>query len=324
MSKEDFYSLTPDQVLEATERLDVLASGEFLQLNSYENRVFEVVLEDSGALDMSRVICKFYRPMRWSQNAILEEHFFMEELKQNGVNTVPALTLPNQQTLMSHASMWVAFFPKIRGRLVQELSNDDFTSLGRSLARLHNAGARSQFQYRPTLSVDQMLEPAVDAALKFCVPELQHRYMDAADAIADHLDAELPHHPFLRIHGDFHKGNLLQIDEAGKKREFLFVDFDDSVMGPAVQDFWMLLSGDNESESEELENLVTGYRELRDLPEEQLKLIPALRGLRILHYAGWIARRWEDPSFPRLFPRYQEYNYWAEETEALEKIARQL
>lgn len=322
MSKEDFYSLTPDEVLQATEKLGVQASGEFLQLNSYENRVFEVFLEPND-LNMSRVICKFYRPGRWSEATILEEHAFMQELFEGGVNTVPALKFPNGKTLENHKGLWVAFFPKIRGRLVQELHADDFAKIGRYLARMHNIGGRKVFKHRPRLTVSEILEPAVSASLKFCAPEVEHRYLDAADTIADFLDERLNEDKFIRIHGDFHKGNFLEIDEAGKAKDFLFVDFDDCVMGPVAQDFWMLLSEDTEN-SPELESLVTGYRELRDLSDNELKLIPALRGLRILHYSGWIARRWEDPSFPRLFPRYLDYNHWAEETEALERISRSL
>ncbi len=323
MSKEDFYSLTPDEVLQATERLGVRASGEFLQLNSYENRVFEVFLEEPNPLKMSRVICKFYRPLRWSEEAILEEHRFMQELKDAGVQSVPAITLPNKSTVLIHNGMKVGFFPKIRGRLVQELLPDDFTKIGRALARFHNVGAGKKFEHRPSLTVDEILEPAVDASMKFCAPEVIDRYLDAADRIADFLDEHLHPENFIRIHGDFHKGNFLQTDQADGQNEFLFVDFDDCVMGPPTQDFWMLFS-DSTNYEQELELLLTGYRELRDLSAADLRLLPALRGLRILHYSGWIARRWEDPSFPKLFPRFQDYNHWAEETEALERIARSL
>ena len=148
-----------------------------------------------------------------------------------------------------------------------------------------------------------------------------HRYNTAADSILGYLESELDPESFFRIHGDCHKGNLLATDRPGEPREFFFIDFDDFCNGPAVQDFWMLLSGAEADTLDEQDAILAGYTDLRHFDEEDLRLIPALRGLRIIHYGAWIARRWDDPSFPQIFPDFRTYTYWAEEVEALERLA---
>ncbi len=324
MSKEDFYSLTPDQVLEAVETAGFRTTGEFLQLNSYENRVFDLRLEPASEPHEpgpDRLITKFYRPGRWTKQAILEEHDILNDLALAGQPVVAPIALKNASTVMQVDGMWMSCFSKARGRLVQEFMPGDLQRVGRTLARMHNVGEQKKFQHRLTLSTESILQPALEASEPFRALEVNHRYVHAAATIEDFLMERLNPAKFIRIHGDCHKGNLLEYDRAGQPKEFFFLDFDDSLMGPEVQDFWMLLSGDDEAADAELDELLSGYLELRNLDEEDLDLIPALRGLRIIHYAGWIARRWEDPSFPKLFPQFHDYNYWAEETEALERIA---
>ncbi|MEO0336073.1 MAG: phosphotransferase, partial [Pseudomonadota bacterium] len=163
--------------------------------------------------------------------------------------------------------------------------------------------------------------PALDRIEQVAAPEVWSRYEKAAENILYWLEDHLEPENFIRIHGDCHRGNLLQLDTAAGERDFFFVDFDDCVMGPEAQDFWMLFSGDQEMAAEEKDALLSGYDQLREIPESQFELFPALRGLRIIHYAGWIAKRWEDPTFPQLFPQFHDYTYWAEEVEALERIA---
>ncbi|MCX7979117.1 MAG: serine/threonine protein kinase [Bdellovibrionaceae bacterium] len=308
----DFYLLTPDAVLQAAEFAGFRPTGELTQLNSYENRVFDLRLEDG-----KNIIAKFYRPQRWSEKSILEEHSFLKELRSEGIEVIAPLEIHAEKTLLRWNNLWTAFFPKFRGRLPNELLPNDRRKVGRLLARIHNVGAQKEFRHRPVM--DESWQNAF-SALKVLEPiislELKGRYLEAAETIIEaHRDIIDPKE-FIRIHGDVHRGNLLT-----DTREFFFVDFDDCMMGPVVQDFWMLLSGDNETDIAELEEILSGYEELRSFPEHQWEWVPILRGLRIIGYAAWIARRWQDPSFPRIFPEFGTYRYWAEETESLEKIA---
>lgn len=311
-----FYELLPEQVLGALEGQGLAPTGQVLQLNSYENRVFEIELEEPFE-GSKRVVAKFYRPQRWSPRALQEEHDFLRELQDAGMKTFPPLKLSQSSTYAETPSgiLW-SVFPKIQGRLPQELLPDDFRKVGRQLAILHNVGASKRASSRPSLTAEELGDPALRALEKYLSPELHSRYFDAAETILDELDDSLDPSKFLRIHGDCHRGNLLT-DE----KDFFFVDFDDFCNGPAVQDFWMLTADDLEYETVKQQQLLSGYRELRDFEESSLELIPLLRGLRMIHYSGWIARRWADPSFPRLFPDFLEFSYWAEETEALEQIA---
>jgi len=319
MSKEDFYGLTPDNVMDAVEQAGMRPTGEFTQLNSYENRVFDVRLEDGG-----RVIAKFYRPGRWSKETILEEHEFLKDLKISDLPAVAPLILKNKSTLDIINHIWFALWPKASGRMVDELQLQDMEKLGRTLAQFHNVGAKKKTHFRPTMDANSYGWTNLDVLKNWIAPEVKPRYLQAAENILYFLEDHLDESSFLRIHGDCHRGNILKTDSrSGEISQFFFVDFDDFCMGPPAQDFWMLLTEDESSPDgqQELNALLAGYEEFREFPTEQLRWIPALRGLRILHYAAWIARRWEDPSFPRLFPQYREYNYWASETEALEKIS---
>lgn len=310
--KSSFFSLDPDSVMLASEMAGFDPTGEFYQLNSYENRVFDIVLENK-----TRVIAKFYRPGRWSENAILEEHDFLSELKSNQIAAISPLILQNKKTLIDYQDMWVAFFPKIRGRLPQEFLNDDLTRIGRMMAQLHNIGAQKIAQYRPTMDTSYYGGwETLDFLQDWIGPEIKDRYNEAAQFLLEEIDDTFNSREFIRIHGDCHKGNLLNDGQS-----FSLIDFDDFCNGPVVQDFWMLLSGDMDTFEFEKEKILTGYEELRDFPDHQWDWIPLLRALRIISYAGWIAKRWNDPSFPRIFPEFNTYKYWVEEVEALEKIA---
>ncbi|MBT4762649.1 MAG: serine/threonine protein kinase [Bdellovibrionaceae bacterium] len=322
--KQKFYSLTPDHVIQAVEDTGFLLTGEYLQLNSYENRVFdlymepEFVSEDQKALKQ-RVIAKFYRPGRWTEKAILEEHEFLEDLKKEGVPVIAPLLLKNNTTISQHNDIYLSLFPKGWGRLPQELDMEDLKSIGRVLAHIHNVGERKRAKHRPQLLVEQYGDPALDILEHWVSPEVKYRYMQAAEKILDVLVDLLDPSDFIRIHGDCHKGNILEF-EGELKKHFFLMDFDDFCMGPVAQDFWMLFSDEKEQERE-LHAILEGYKDLRHFPEHQMQLFQPLRGLRMIHYSGWIARRYEDPLFPATFPQFQDYIYWAQETEALEKIA---
>jgi Ser/Thr protein kinase RdoA (MazF antagonist) len=308
----NFFNLNPDKVLEATEEAGFLPTGEFSQLNSYENRVFDIVCEDNV-----HVIAKFYRPQRWSKEALMDEHQFLADLQNEGIPAVAPLILKNNSTLIDFEGLWTAFFPKVRGRLPQELLDDDYVKVGHLMAQVHNIGSRKKALHRVSLDEDF---PGAWSGLDFLqdwvAPEILKRYNEAAEKILTEFGGTVDPSEFIRIHGDCHRGNLLH-----DGKQFFLVDFDDFVNGPVVQDFWMLFSGDREHVDREKELIMKGYEELREFPDHQWEWVPLLQGVRIISYAAWIARRWEDPSFPRIFPEYNTYRYWAEETEALERIA---
>lgn len=306
-------------MLAATEEAGYRATGEFTQLNSYENRVFDIRLE-KGINPHERVIAKFYRPGRWPKEALLEEHEFLFDLQKEGVPVVAPLLQKNGESLSSISGMHVAFFPKFLGRMPEEFLERDLSQVGRRLAQIHNIGARKRFKNRAVLGeMPYSSWDNLELLSHWVRPEMWPRYEAAAISIVETFESALNPESFLRIHGDCHRGNLLAKLLPGNQREFFFVDFDDCAMGPEVQDFWMLLSGSDQNEEQDL--ILSGYEELREFPEEQWQWIPLLRGLRIFSYSAWIARRWTDPSFPKLFPEFESYTFWAEETEALERIA---
>jgi Ser/Thr protein kinase RdoA (MazF antagonist) len=316
----EFQNLQPDVIFQALDAAGFTTTGQMIQLNSYENRVFEIPLEQ-GTHAAEKIVVKFYRPGRWDQKAILEEHEFLRELKAEGLPVVPPLTLQNNTTLLQFQNLWVAAFPKHRGRMPDEFLNDDLVKVGRTLAQIHNVGSRKTFKHRPRLGVSPVpLDQSIEFLASFLVPELEDRYFQAAHEIADLFFSEFTGDDFFRIHGDCHRGNLLKSSTSGGPTEFFFVDFDDCMTGPALQDVWMLLP--DLSKQTELDLFRTGYEELREFPHKDLHKIPILRGFRIISYASWIAQRWSDPSFAKIFPEYGTYNYWAEEVEQLEKILR--
>lgn len=318
-----FERLTPDFVLDAVDSCGWKPTGEYLQLNSYENRVFSVRVEEPFG---AQVIVKFYRPGRWNESALREEHAFLRELGQQGVSVVAPLPQPLKagDTLSLHNGFWCAIFSKAKGRMPDEFSDEGLSSLGRVVARLHNVGSQRPARNRPIIDAEHMGWPALSVLEPLLSPDLKTRYLDVAENILEFLDSELDPALFQRIHGDCHRGNVLQTDEAGKPREFFLIDFDDFGMGPVVQDFWMLFRHDEEDFADEIDAFLSGYTELRDFNHEELNLMEPLRGLRIIHYAAWIAKRWSDPSFPQIFPDFGTPGYWLEEVRALEKVASEL
>jgi Ser/Thr protein kinase RdoA (MazF antagonist) len=310
-----FYELTPDVILEAVENAGWEPTGEYLQLNSYENRVFSVRLEG----EPRDLIAKFYRPGRWSQSAIQEEHDFLAELKAVGI---PAIA-PFPDRLTNTNGIITAFFPKAHGRIPPDFNEEDMLKIGRLLARMHNVGAQKPARHRHIFDAS-MGRSALEILRPLISREHLHRYVAAAEAIFHYLDQNLRRAEFQRIHGDCHRSNLLQTDIPGQPKEFFMLDFDDFGMGPVAQDLWMLCLGDEEEAERHLNSLLAGYTELRSFNKADLQLLEPLRGLRIIHYAGWIARRWSDPSFPQLFPQFASEAYWLDELQSLEPIADSL
>lgn len=300
--------------MEATETAGFRVTGEFQQLNSYENRVFDIALEDSS---QERIIAKFYRPGRWSPEALQEEHSFLFELQDAEVPVVPPLILPRiNSSLLLFQGIWVSFFPKIRGRMPDEWLPRDLQTLGHHLAQLHQLGLQKNFRFRPEFGSNPIpFDQILDKLLPMVAPEVRGRYQDAAEVISDRLSWMQEEVPFQRIHGDLHRGNVLDT-----KGQLLIVDFDDCQMGPRIYDLWMIYA--HLQTPEEKETLLNAYDDILDFPHDQLQLIPLMQAYRLITYSYWIHARWQDPSFPRIFPEFGTYSYWAEETDALEAILR--
>lgn len=313
--RNSFYGLEPELIFRSIEGLGLQPTGEMRQLNSYENRVFEIFLERPPdiAPKVDRIVVKFYRPGRWSRAALEEEHQFLHELKEEKIPVSAPLRFRGS-TIAEVEGIFLTVFPKVYGRMPDEILPDEVSLVGRLMAQVHNIGAQKVFRHRPSLADPDQLWDTLDFLRDWVAVELWPRYEAAAAELLDRAEDEIDRNSYQRIHGDFHRGNLLS-----NKDGFLLVDFDDCQMGPVVQDVWMILQG---LEPEDRKLLIDGYETLREFPHHQMSWIPLLRGLRIFNYAAWIARRWEDPSFPRLFPEFNTFRYWAEETEALEASLR--
>jgi Ser/Thr protein kinase RdoA (MazF antagonist) len=305
----NFFELEPHVVLDAIEDFGVQVTGFCLQLNSYENRVFEVHLENG-----KKVVAKFYRPGRWTADQIKDEHLFLKELADEGIPVVcPLAEEESGHTILETHGIYYSIFPKQYGQSPQEFLPGQLKKLGRTLARMHNVGSRKPAPYRKSLLVEDMGDPALDELQRWIWPDLRTEYNDFAETVFDRIRRPLREMQHIRIHGDCHRGNLLWNTE-----DFFLVDFDDFLNGPVVQDFWMLTGG--EKGEDELDEILSGYDELRKWDDSEWELVPWLRALRLIHYSAWIGKRWEDPSFQRLFPQYKDYMYWLEELGQLKKI----
>lgn len=299
-----FDTLTPDFILDTVERLGYLSDGRLLALNSYENRVYQIGIEDGEP-----IIAKYYRPERWTDAAILEEHAFCFELAANELPVVAPIVAENGQSLFQHGEFRFSLYPRKGGRTPDIDDLDNLLILGRLLGRIHSGGARSRFAHRPTLDCQTFGHNAVSLIKKNFMPDdLAVAYDTLITDLLAKLDAifaavgSIEH---IRVHGDCHSGNILWRDDTPH-----FVDFDDARMAPAVQDIWMLLSGDRERQRAQLSEILEGYAEFYDFRMQELQLIEALRTLRLLHYNGWIAARWDDPAFPRTFTWFNAPRYW--------------
>lgn len=320
MALPPFADLTPDRILDALESVGLSPDGRQLALNSYENRVYQVWMEDDAPL-----IVKFYRPQRWSDAAILEEHRFVAELAEREIPAVPALSLDGH-TLHRFGEFRFSLFPRQGGRAPELSDPRALEWLGRFLGRIHAVGAIEPYRERPALDIETFgTEPRNWLAESGFIPaELRSVWLGTADmALAGvrHCFDRAGTVARLRIHGDCHMGNVLWLDR-GEAQGPHFVDFDDSRMGPAVQDLWMLLSGDREEMQRQLGHVLTGYEDFCAFNPRETHLIEALRTLRLIHYSAWIARRWDDPAFPAAFPWFESPRYWQDRIlELREQIA---
>lgn len=302
-----FQTLTPDYIIDAVESQGFRCDCRTLALNSYENRVYQVGIEEGQPL-----IAKFYRPGRWSDEQIREEHRFTQELAEQELPVVAPLANESGETLFQYGPFHFALYPRQGGHAPEFDNLDNLVILGRMLGRIHRIGAIRPFTHRPPLesrtfgheSVAYLLEKVIPAEYRDNYRELASRLLSAIDEIM----AQKPLPRLIRTHGDCHSGNILWRGNAPH-----FVDFDDARMAPAVQDLWMMLSGDQQRQTAQLEALLEGYGEFNDFDPRELRLVEALRALRKLHYSAWLARRWDDPIFPQTFPWFTSSRYWGEQ-----------
>ncbi len=292
--------------------------GHLLALNSFENRVYQIGVEDGPS-----VVAKFYRPARWSNEAILEEHEYSLEFAEHEIPVVPPLRDENGQTLAEHGGFRYALYPS-RGGYWPELQDpEDRRQLGRFIGRMHAIGSVRAFKHRPAIDVASYGESSAKFLLEseFLPPGTDNLYRQTSERLLQHVRErfdEVPNMRRIRLHGDLHRSNILW-SQAGPA----IVDLDDCRSGPAVQDLWMLLAGSSDEMRLQLTDFLAGYRMFHEFSAAELALVEALRALRIMHHAAWIARRWSDPAFPKAFPWFGTPSYWEGHVSDLnEQIAR--
>jgi Ser/Thr protein kinase RdoA (MazF antagonist) len=314
MTAEAPYSdLSPELVLDALEAAGHRCDGRVLALNSYENRVYQIGTEEGAP-----VVAKFYRPGRWSDAAILEEHAFSAELALQEIPVVAPLSRDGV-SLFVHAGFRFAVFPRRGGRWPELSNSTEREWVGRFLGRIHGVGRAARFHERTQLSIEDLGRNARDFVLDggWMPDYLADKYADLTDVLLDEVEARAAGWCGARtgrILGDCHRGNILWTDQGPH-----FVDLDDCLTGPAIQDIWMLLAGTQEEMRSELSDLLKGYEQFLPFDRVELALIEPLRALRMIHYSAWLARRWHDPAFPRAFPWFAEPRYWEEHYRALEE-----
>ncbi len=296
-----FDALTPDLMWYALESIGIRAESGFLALNSYENRVYQFVDEEKR-----RFVVKFYRPQRWTTEQIQEEHQFALELAEAEIPLAPPLVV-NGTSLHHYQGYHFALFDSVGGRQFEVDNEEQLEWVGRFLGRIHKIGAKNTFKHRPTLGLEEYLyQPRKLLENSQCIPmHLENVFFNDLDLLIKQIEQQWPAaHTNIRLHGDCHPGNILWRDGP------MFVDLDDSRNGPAVQDLWMLLSGERQDKLVQLDILLEGYQEFCDFNVSELKLIEPMRGLRMVHYMAWLAKRWDDPAFPIAFPWFNDPKYW--------------
>jgi Ser/Thr protein kinase RdoA (MazF antagonist) len=299
-----FADLNPERILDAIESLGFHCDGRVLALNSYENRVYRIGREDATPL-----VAKFYRPERWSDAAILEEHAFCAELVAADISVVSPLII-KEQTLHHDEALRFALFPMQGGHAPEPGDKETLIHIGRALGRLHSVGASKNFVHREKLSIkNKAVEPVHDLLEAHWLPnELEDNFISICEQLIDQIEnawQRAGNFDTLRLHGDCHPGNLLWRHDTVH-----FVDLDDALTGPAMQDLWMLLSGTRETRALQMAWLLEGYELFRHFNRAELHLIEALRAMRIIHYHAWIAKRWHDPAFPAAFPWFESSRHW--------------
>ncbi len=300
-----FLALTPDEMLDAVESRGIVCDGRFLVLNSYENRVYRVGVEEGPP-----IVAKFYRPGRWSDEGILEEHHFTQALEHEEIPVVAPLITELSQTLHHAGPFRFSLYPYRGGRSMEPDNPHHLEMLGRFIGRIHAVGALASFCHRPTIEVESFVRaPGEYLQVHGYIPaHLESRWVARVDQLAD-LSAEalirVSNLAQIRLHGDMHLGNVLWTDQGPH-----IVDFDDARTGPAIQDLWMFLSGEGEYLAARLQDLLRGYKQFFDFNTAEIRLVEVMRSLRMVYHAGWLASRWRDPAFPLAFPWFDTGRYW--------------
>ncbi len=297
-----FELLTPDLIMDAIEEHGFECDGRVFALNSYENRVYQIGIEGQ----QKSVIAKFYRPNRWSLEQIEEEHDFCFELAEHEIPVITPIRNTKGNSLFKHKEFSFCLFPQVGGHTPELDYQDNLQIMGRMLARLHLIGEKKLFNHRPTLDVTSFGQESIDFISNEFIPfEHKSGYNNVCKQLMNLMQPKLENAKNIRVHGDLHIGNILMRDDI----PFL-VDFDDSRLAPAIQDIFMLLSGEENEQKIQLEKVKTAYQEFRDFPHNEIKMIESLRTLRMLHHCAWLARRFDDPAFAIAFPWFDENSYW--------------
>lgn len=314
---QDYYQLEPDTIIDAVESKGFLSDARILALNSYENRVYQVGIEEAQP-----IIAKFYRPLRWTDEQIIEEHQFSRELSELDIPAVPPIyfqsenaalesSAPANKSLFYYGGYRFALYERRGGRAPELTDPEHLYWLGKLMGRIHAVGKSRKFQHRPTLSIESFIIKPSEFILEndFLPPIFMAPYQAIVNDILKHVESSYKQFPpqLIRLHGDCHPGNILWTDHGPH-----FVDFDDSRNGPAIQDLWMLLSGETNEQEKQLREILEGYEEYCPFNASELNLIEPLRSMRIIHYAGWLAKRWKDPAFPKAFPWFNTETFWGE------------
>lgn len=311
-----FSDLQPDMVLDAVEAFGVEVSGHCYPLNSYENRVFQVGVEDAAP-----VIAKFYRPGRWSMEQIKEEHGFVAKLSAAGVKTASNLTTAAGETLVEFDGFFCSVQQKIMGRMPEVDNFDNLYQLGQIVGEMHAATNSYQLSARNVFDPQAMGSDNADFLATNWLPKKQlPLYEKCVAALLRQIDNCLPadfSDSFMTIHGDCHLSNVLMTDQGP-----VLLDFDDLMHGPAIQDLWMFLAGDKAAQQQQLSELLEGYQESQEFPEQQLSWVPALRALRVINYTAWLAKRWNDPAFPLAFPWFNGEDFWIGHIKELQQLTK--
>jgi Ser/Thr protein kinase RdoA (MazF antagonist) len=315
-NSEFFFRLSPTRVLQAVEAAGFVPTGHCFALNALENRVYDVRLEDG-----QHVVAKFYRPGRWNRETILDEHRLLAALVDAEIPVCAPLEFPDGETLHEIEDIFYAVWPRTGGRAPDELADDQVEILGRLMARIHSIAADLGAPHRRILDAETVPLEALELLKEgdWLPPSCSTRYERAVEALVQTYRERSRDIEIQPIHGDCHAGNLLRGD-AG----WFFLDFDDMVIGPPVQDVWMLLPGRDVEADRQRRLLVEAYKQFRPFDDRSFALIEPLRGFRFVFYAGWIARRWEDPAFPDAFPHFGTDDYWETETKDLEELVERL
>ncbi len=302
-----FHELTPDMILNSIDKIGFSTTGRVLTLNSMENRVFDIEVDDE---DNPFIVAKFYRPGRWSREQIKDEHTFLKDLKEEEINVIAPLEIDGETLFeLEQHKIYFALFPKKGGRIPDELGEDKLEEIGRLLARLHNIGEKREASHRMSINPTTFGRTNFNALKKS--EHLPHLYLEPLEnlvnEICDHIDPLFEGLKTHRIHGDCHRSNLIYRENEGN----YLVDFDDMLVGPAIQDIWLVVPGDDEEAKRDRLYLLEHYETFRDFNYSELKLIEPLRALRYIHFATWMSKRWEDPAFKQAFPYFGSEEYWS-------------